>query len=49
MYGRATRLLIAPLIRSMMEIVGHTEFLRYLDSFRYPLAGEFCLPGGHRR
>jgi len=43
MYGRATRLLIAPLIRSMLEIVGHTEFLRYLDSFRYPLAGEFCM------
>jgi glucosyl-3-phosphoglycerate synthase len=43
MYGRVTRLLIAPLIRSMLEIVGHTEFLRYLDSFRYPLAGEFCM------
>jgi glucosyl-3-phosphoglycerate synthase len=43
MYGRATRLLITPLIRSLLEIVGHTEFLRYLDSFRYPLAGEFCM------
>ena len=43
MYGRATRLLITPLIRSLEEIVGYTEFLRYLDSFRYPLAGEFCM------
>lgn len=43
MYGRATRLLITPLIRSLEEIVGHTEFLRYLDSFRYPLSGEFCM------
>lgn len=43
MYGRATRLLMTPLIRSLQEIVGHIEFLRYLDSFRYPLAGEFCM------
>jgi glucosyl-3-phosphoglycerate synthase len=43
MYGRATRLLITPLIRSLQEIVGFTEFLRYLDSFRYPLSGEFCM------
>jgi len=43
MYGRATRLLITPLIRSLEEIVGYTEFLRYLDSFRYALAGEFCM------
>ncbi|MEP7336170.1 MAG: glycosyl transferase [Acidobacteriota bacterium] len=43
MYGRATRLMMTPLIRSMQEIVGHNEFLRYLDSFRYPLAGEFCM------
>jgi glucosyl-3-phosphoglycerate synthase len=43
MYGRATRLLVTPLIRSLQEIVGYSEFLRYLDSFRYPLAGEFCM------
>jgi glucosyl-3-phosphoglycerate synthase len=43
MYGRATRLLITPLIRSLQEIVGFHDFLRYLDSFRYPLAGEFCM------
>ena len=43
MYGRATRLLVTPLIRSLEQIVGHNEFLRYLDSFRYPLSGEFCM------
>lgn len=43
MYGRATRLLVTPLIRSLQEIVGHNEFLRYLDSFRYALSGEFCM------
>lgn len=43
MYGRATRLLVTPLIRSLQEIVGYSEFLRYLDSFRYALAGEFCM------
>ena len=43
MYGRATRLLMTPLIRSLQLIVGFNEFLRYLDSFRYPLAGEFCM------
>lgn len=44
MYGRATRLLVTPLLRSLLELIGHdNEFLRYLDSFRYPLAGEFCM------
>lgn len=44
MYGRATRLLVTPLLRSLLEIVGYqNELLRYLDSFRYALAGEFCM------
>jgi glucosyl-3-phosphoglycerate synthase len=43
LHGRVTRLLISPLIRSMMRLVGYHEFLRYLDSFRYPLAGEFAM------
>jgi len=43
MYGRVTRLLVTPLIRALLEIVGYHEFLRYMDSFRYPLAGEFCM------
>jgi glucosyl-3-phosphoglycerate synthase len=43
LYGRVTRLLITPLIRALQKIVGYHPFLLYLDSFRYPLAGEFSL------
>ncbi|MBI4166572.1 MAG: glycosyl transferase [Acidobacteria bacterium] len=43
MHGRVTRLLISPLVRSLERLVGHHPFLGYLDSFRYPLAGEFCM------
>ncbi len=43
LYGRVTRLFISPLIRALKKIVGHMPFLVYLDSFRYPLAGEFSM------
>ena len=43
MHGRVTRLLIAPLIRAMQKLVGPNPFLMFLDSFRYPLAGEFAM------
>lgn len=43
MHGRVTRLLMTPLIRSLQRIYGHLPFLAYMDSFRYPLAGEFCM------
>lgn len=43
MHGRVTRLLVTPLLRALMKIVGHRGILRYLDSFRYPLAGEFSM------
>lgn len=43
LHGRVTRLLVTPLIRSLMRIVGYPEFLRYLDSFRYALSGEFAM------
>jgi len=43
MHGRVTRLLITPLIRSLQGLLGPHPFLTYLDSFRYPLAGEFCM------
>ncbi|WP_295800306.1 glycosyl transferase [uncultured Microbulbifer sp.] len=39
--GRVCRLLVTPLIRTLMKIYGHTEYLDYMDSFRYSLAGEF--------
>ena len=43
MHGRVTRLLMTPAIRALESIVGHLPFLAYLDSFRYPLAGEFAM------
>lgn len=39
--GRVTRLLVTPLIRSLEQVAGESEYLTYLDGFRYPLAGEF--------
>lgn len=43
MNGRVTRLLITPLVRSIQQLIGQHKFLMFLDSFRYPLAGEFCM------
>jgi glucosyl-3-phosphoglycerate synthase len=43
MNGRVTRLLVTPLVRSIQQLVGQHDFLAFLDSFRYPLAGEFCM------
>jgi glucosyl-3-phosphoglycerate synthase len=43
MHGRATRLLITPLLRSLKKILGDIPLLEFLDSFRYPLAGEFSM------
>ncbi len=43
MQGRVTRLLVTPLLRALQSIVGHHPFLTYLDSFRYPLSGEFAM------
>jgi glucosyl-3-phosphoglycerate synthase len=42
-FGRVTRLFVMPLIRAMQKIFGYTPLLVYLDSFRYPLAGEFAM------
>lgn len=43
LYGRVTRLFLTPLIRALMQLTGHIPLLDYLDSFRYPLAGEFAM------
>jgi glucosyl-3-phosphoglycerate synthase len=43
MHGRVTRLMVTPLVRSLQQLVGPHRFLGFLDSFRYPLAGEFCM------
>ena len=41
--GRVMRLLVTPLMRSLISIVGQHPYLVYMDTFRYPLSGEFCL------
>ena len=41
--GRVCRLLVTPLLRSLRQVVGPSEYLDYLDSFHYALAGEFAL------
>lgn len=43
MHGRVTRLFITPLVRALDSMAPGAEFLRFLDSFRYPLAGEFAM------
>ncbi len=43
LHGRVTRLFVTPFVRTLEEILGYTPFLSYLDSFRYPLAGEFAM------
>ena len=39
--GRVARLLVTPLLRALEKTIGHNEFISFVDSFRYPLAGEF--------
>ena len=39
--GRVCRLMITPLLRALKKVLGPMDYLDYLDSFRYPLAGEF--------
>ncbi|MBU2877175.1 MULTISPECIES: glycosyl transferase [Aliiglaciecola] len=39
--GRVSRLLVTPLLRALKRTVGNNEYLEFMDSFRYPLAGEF--------
>ena len=41
--GRVFRLLVTPLIRALKQILGRVEYLDYMGSFRYALAGEFSM------
>ncbi len=41
--GRVTRLFVTPLIRALKKVVGQMDYLEFMDSFRYPLSGEFSL------
>ena len=39
--GRVCRLLVTPLLRALRKMYGELEYLQFMDSFRYSLAGEF--------
>jgi len=41
--GRATRLFVTPLLRALKKVLGPMDYLEFMDSFRYPLSGEFSL------
>ena len=41
--GRVMRLMLTPLIRSLITIIGQHPYLVYMDTYRYPLSGEICL------
>lgn len=43
MHGRVTRLLVTPLVHSLIKILGYLPILVYFNSFRYPLSGEFSM------
>ncbi|HJN07696.1 MAG TPA: glycosyl transferase [Pirellulaceae bacterium] len=43
MHGRVVRLLVQPLLTALISMLGYDRFLVYLDSFRYPLSGEFAV------
>ncbi|MFL2859227.1 MAG: alpha-amylase family glycosyl hydrolase [Pontiellaceae bacterium] len=42
MNGRVCRLLITPLLRALKKVCGSSEYLDYMDSFKYALSGEFA-------
>ncbi len=43
MGGRVSRLFVTPMLRTLKKVYGYSDFLEFLDSFRYPLAGEFSM------
>lgn len=43
LYGRVSRLFLAPLLHALIRVAGHQPLVDFLLSFRYPLAGEVAL------
>ena len=41
MNGRVVRLLVAPLLVALEKTIGKSDYLAFMKSFKYPLAGEF--------
>ncbi|MFL2781957.1 MAG: glycosyl transferase [Rhodospirillales bacterium] len=42
MNGRVSRLLVTPLLIAMERVLGPSDYLSFMQSFKYPLAGEFA-------
>ncbi len=47
--GRVTRLFMAPLVRALALTFGRSDYLDFVGSFRYPLAGECAMDSGLAR
>jgi glucosyl-3-phosphoglycerate synthase len=43
LHGRVTRLLLTPLLAAFTRLIGENDYIRYLQSFRYALSGEFAV------
>jgi glucosyl-3-phosphoglycerate synthase len=43
LHGRGTRLFVTPLLRALQATLGSLPLLEFMESFRYPLAGEFSM------
>jgi len=43
MHGRVMRLMLTPLLRALRPLLPGNRLLEFLDSFRYPLSGEFAI------
>ncbi len=41
MNGRVARLLVFPLLTALEKTIGRSDYLEFMKSFKYPLAGEF--------
>ena len=41
MNGRVARLLVFPLLNALEKTIGKSDYLNFMKSFKYPLAGEF--------
>lgn len=41
--GRVTRLFVQPILTALKKVLDDTEYLEFIDAFRYPLSGEFSM------
>ena len=41
MNGRVARLLVFPLLNALEKTIGNSDYINFMKSFKYPLAGEF--------